>query len=373
MKLPARALLLLAWATVAYGQPESIDAEFAGAGARAMAMGGAFIGLADDATAGEFNPAGLRMLLRPEVSAQLAYTWDRRRELGRASTLNHLRPVFYDARDEYYTPSFFSVVWPLRRATVAVNQLANVRFARAWEDPEPFDGTNVRPALDRAAWNNVYGFSAAVDVTERLYLGASLRMAHFRYAFRSHWRDGKLEDWSPAANVGVLYHWPRLSLGAVYKTPQRVSGNLAGAPVSARLPYTVGAGLAWKPDDRWRLLLDADYIGWSSFDFQPDDWGRKDAWRFHAGGEWLAGWWGDTAVFLRAGAMVEESNAFVYQGPPSGDLAGRLYHEPFRRAENIAHLACGVGMARDRCQLDVAVDVADNESVDFIVSCILYF
>ena len=39
-----------------------------GAGARAMGLGGAFIAVADDATAVSFNPAGLAQLLQPEVS-----------------------------------------------------------------------------------------------------------------------------------------------------------------------------------------------------------------------------------------------------------------------------------------------------------------
>src|SRR5215210_866139 len=37
-------------------------------GARALGIGGAFIGVADDATAAEANPAGLTILSRPELS-----------------------------------------------------------------------------------------------------------------------------------------------------------------------------------------------------------------------------------------------------------------------------------------------------------------
>lgn len=39
-----------------------------GVGARALGMGGAFIAVADDATAASWNPAGLAFLIRPEVS-----------------------------------------------------------------------------------------------------------------------------------------------------------------------------------------------------------------------------------------------------------------------------------------------------------------
>jgi len=44
---------------------------FGNPGARALGMGGAFLGLADDASAAEANPAGLTILRKPEVSLEL--------------------------------------------------------------------------------------------------------------------------------------------------------------------------------------------------------------------------------------------------------------------------------------------------------------
>src|SRR4029453_506818 len=43
-------------------------------GARALGMGGAFVAVADDATAVVANPAGLTLLQRPEISAQYKHT-----------------------------------------------------------------------------------------------------------------------------------------------------------------------------------------------------------------------------------------------------------------------------------------------------------
>ena len=43
-------------------------------GARARGMGGAFIGKADDATAAVTNPAGLTLLVRPEVAAEYRFS-----------------------------------------------------------------------------------------------------------------------------------------------------------------------------------------------------------------------------------------------------------------------------------------------------------
>jgi hypothetical protein len=51
------------------------DYNFSVPGARSLAMGGAFVGLADDATAAYANPAGLTVLLQPEVSLE-GRSWD---------------------------------------------------------------------------------------------------------------------------------------------------------------------------------------------------------------------------------------------------------------------------------------------------------
>ena len=44
-----------------------------GSGARALGMGGAFIAVADDATAASWNPGGLTQLERPEISGVFGY------------------------------------------------------------------------------------------------------------------------------------------------------------------------------------------------------------------------------------------------------------------------------------------------------------
>jgi len=50
-----------------------IDFRINNPGARANGMGGAFVGLADDATAAYTNPAGLTILTKPEVTLEYKY------------------------------------------------------------------------------------------------------------------------------------------------------------------------------------------------------------------------------------------------------------------------------------------------------------
>ncbi len=52
------------------------DFNLMGSGARALGMGGAFIGLADDATSIGWNPAGLGQLIKPEVSFSSGFKFE---------------------------------------------------------------------------------------------------------------------------------------------------------------------------------------------------------------------------------------------------------------------------------------------------------
>ncbi|MEW5801636.1 MAG: outer membrane protein transport protein [bacterium] len=62
------------WAQVKEDIEITSSAHPVGSGARALGMAGAFIGIADDATAASWNPAGLKHLGRPEISWVKAYS-----------------------------------------------------------------------------------------------------------------------------------------------------------------------------------------------------------------------------------------------------------------------------------------------------------
>jgi long-chain fatty acid transport protein len=72
-------LLVLAAALALPAAAQNVDIEalsglqfnFGNPGARSLGMGGAFLGLADDASAAEANPAGLTILRKPEVSIEV--------------------------------------------------------------------------------------------------------------------------------------------------------------------------------------------------------------------------------------------------------------------------------------------------------------
>ena len=135
-------LVVLALARpVAAGDPGLTNTEtfsgfqfnFNNPGARALGMGGAFVAVADDATAVVANPAGLMILQRPEISAEYKYT--RFRNTINAftntptdgATNNTVHDRNFD--DSVNTPSFFSFVYPTERVVLAafVRELINYK------------------------------------------------------------------------------------------------------------------------------------------------------------------------------------------------------------------------------------------------------
>ncbi len=79
----------------------AIPFRFGPPGARSLGMGGAFIALADDATASEANPAGLTLLFRPEVSIHGRSTSTDLEivDLGSAAALDNLNFFRADSLD----------------------------------------------------------------------------------------------------------------------------------------------------------------------------------------------------------------------------------------------------------------------------------
>ena len=88
---------------------DHIDLRFDIPGARANAMGGAFIAVADDATAAYTNPAGLTILTKPELALEYKYTEYKTTQYSQDADHN---TVSIDTTNNVQGPSFVSVVYP---------------------------------------------------------------------------------------------------------------------------------------------------------------------------------------------------------------------------------------------------------------------
>jgi len=101
-------------------------------GARSLALGGAFIALADDATAAQANPAGLGFLRTWEVFAEVRSVDN----AARSSVITETLPVGIDTRvavgtdlDDVVSPSFFSGAATFDRGAIGISrqELVNIK------------------------------------------------------------------------------------------------------------------------------------------------------------------------------------------------------------------------------------------------------
>ncbi|HXI11875.1 MAG TPA: hypothetical protein VNM92_04430 [Thermoanaerobaculia bacterium] len=123
-KLVALSLAISALATTGAAQNTDIEAlagiqfNFANPGARSLAMGGAFLGLADDASAAEANPAGLTILRKPEVSLELR-NFQNFQSLNTGGTVPDLTTTDFSSFSRRVEPVFASLVYPIKNFAVA--------------------------------------------------------------------------------------------------------------------------------------------------------------------------------------------------------------------------------------------------------------
>jgi long-subunit fatty acid transport protein len=385
--------------------------DFSNPGARSLGFGGAFAGLADDATAAFANPAGLVQLTRPEVSLEGRW-WDRSPSFvagGRVDgeptgrgidTVSGLR----FGRDESSAagPSFAAVVLPRGSWSFAVygHRLSAFEIVTEFqgffgEDQPPFlpdrsPAFRERVDLDILA----AGFAAARSVNDRLSVGLALVHSEVSlttdtgiYIFDLQDPDGVFEeipliperrvstralaiddaDWSLQA--GVLWRpVERVSAGFFYREgaeaegPLRIDLGFAGEPGfeitgtgAFAVPDVWGAGLAYRsPGGRWTVAGELDRVGYEGLLREVIDGEEvqaaehRDGWEARFGVE-FALLRRQPIVAFRAGGWEAEGDGLV--------------------EERITHLAVGLGIAAERFQIDLAADFSeeiDTGSLSFI-------
>ncbi|PYQ30569.1 MAG: hypothetical protein DMF56_07095 [Acidobacteria bacterium] len=117
--------LLLLIAIPAFAQNVDIEAlsglqfNFGNPGARSLGMGGAFLGLADDASAAEANPAGLTILRKPEFSVELR-NYQEQQLFSTSGTFPDVVRTPFTHYSNRVNVSFASAVFPVKKFTFGV-------------------------------------------------------------------------------------------------------------------------------------------------------------------------------------------------------------------------------------------------------------
>lgn len=257
--------LLLGGTAAAQG---SVDfRQFLGAptpGARANAMGRAFVGVADDATAAVTNPAGLILLTRPQIYVETNSNFtDQRDVLGADEIRNEgLR----------FSAPFLAFSAPVTDR-IAVGVSRHQFYAANFSAIGPTFGTVA--SEDRGT---SYSGSISVSVLPDIKVGATLS-------------GSKLTGFGVDDETALL-----LTTGALWQASEKISLGVSGAKSSDTfiVPNRFGAGVGLRPTP---LALIAVDLSWNSDVETPE---------LHAGGEYQM-MSGDNRVFLRGGFYTSKA------------------------------------------------------------------
>ena len=207
-------------------------------------MGGAFIAVADDATAASWNPGGLIQLERPEVSVVGAgFYREEDNTFGTNPEASGEQSVS-EARINYLSAAYpFTLLG--HNMIVSVNYQNLYDLTREWDFPLILDSERLSIDQDidyqQEGSLSAIGVAYSVEITPQLSLGCTLNFwedgiyknewkqtTHQKgsgmyvgdpFTFESTSRD-KYSFSGFNVNLGILWHLnSRLTLGAVLKTP----------------------------------------------------------------------------------------------------------------------------------------------------------
>ena len=375
MFLGAIAVLLATSASAAAQTNDEIFPQFqwnfSTPGARANAMGRAFIGMADDATATISNPAGLVSLTRPQVYLEFKSTNLEVDRLAKSDSLTTLNPTTSSA--DINALSFFSVSMPFKsRFAVGftVHQFLNYQEEFTL-DPRPIPNSPGQfvffPVTGSADFKGTtFGVTASAVVSPKLNVGVTISANHLdaqALATRNKVLFNPTRDSGIIANQTVTDKTSTVaafSFGVLYKPSDKISVGLLGAmapkfkidedkllnpgfdtntnqpltgdpdfpkPVTIAVPNRFGVGLAARPTPKWVLAFDAVWIQYSSLTSKEnftlifndsdnlfgDEFVTKDVTEMHFGAEYNVRS-GNMPIFLRAGVFTNPNHAVKFTG-----------------------------------------------------------
>ena len=403
--------------------------DFLSPGARSLAMGGAFIGNADDATAAFVNPAGLRAISRKEVSIEVRgrnFTIPVivRGHLGEPTnigvdTIAGLQE--FDQDQDAAGLSFLSFVLPRPRWAIAAyrHELANFETNVATEGPFfDIDPDTVRRRLPIVASMDLnvttYGVSGSFNVTPKVSVGGGLSVYDFsmdsrtdrysiggaRFFQAADYSAANLENYQTqigdetaiGVNVGAMFvPNPKFQVGVVYRQgPEfdlRVTNNdpTTNQPFPGRdfqgqfnVPHVFGVGTAIRPASNLTIAVDVARVGYSRMtdgfiDMFPTDGSGADESALYSvedATEFHAGaeyvLGSQVPIAVRAGYWLDPDHALVYTGTSISE------QQVFKSFDDQHHFTFGAGAVFGRFEVNAGGDIADRTKI-FSVSGVIRF
>jgi len=283
-----------------------------GSGARALGMGGAFIAIADDATAASWNPGGLMQLITPEVSS--VFSFAHRKEGNHF--IKHPESQGVETIDTYNL-NYLSAVSPILELNgysmiVSLNYQHLYDFSREWSlafnnlDPI-FDG-HVRYNYEQNGGLYALGLAYCIRLTPNISAGFTINSWN-DYLFQNKWTQkyyerGKIMYQGNTASYSVnkeeIFNFQgininfglrfkineKLTIGGVFKTPfkadieHKIQTNIIikskkGEELQTsenfnfkeylKMPLSYGFGLSLKFSDELTISGDVYRTHWDNF------------------------------------------------------------------------------------------------------------
>jgi long-subunit fatty acid transport protein len=398
--------------TSAYGQElQRIEASSwnpVGSGARALGMGGAFIAVADDATAASWNPGGLIQLESPEVSIVGAYFYrNEDNYFGKSPESNGQQD--FDFAGINYLSAAYPFNWGGRNMIFALNYQNLYDFTRHWKfSQQQISGTvDIWQDTDYKAEGSLgaIGLAYSIQVSPAFSLGLTLNFWSDSL-YDNSWEqrrnisgtgsslagpvtsiESSIDKYSFSginANIGFLWNATgRLTIGGVFKAPFRADLEHqstsytylqigAAAPaitndhyvedLKVDMPMSYGLGIAYRFSDSFTMSLDVYRTEWDDFALYTPDGEKRSpvTWELlatadiqpttqvHTGAEYL---------FIRDKYVIPfRAGVFIDPAPAKGS------------PDYYYGLSVGTGLAYGRFIFDVAYQYRfANDANEFIM------
>ncbi|UCC41781.1 MAG: outer membrane protein transport protein [Candidatus Aminicenantes bacterium] len=362
-------------------------------GSRALAMGGAFVGLADDFSTIFWNPAGIALFdkkyfgfygvdiipkgayeLSPKIPGLGKFTLVNAETAAKhylAGMVAYYHPVSENvvAGLSVYTPSGLGAKWDGADFAVIANNDPSIK----WESK--IGMVTIAPGL-------------AYKINDQVFVGAALNINYAMFDIAMHAGAAEVDSltvdlgqyeesmngWGYGATFGVLYKPnEKISLGATFRTASTVkfSGEatiskmpLLGANTTSDLereitwPMWIAGGIAFRPVEKLILTADLQWTQWSRIDviettYKDPFWSLMMA---MSGDDERPMYW-DDALQIRFGAEYWSNNlafraGYYYDPSPAPDETMNVLLPSY----DFHALTGGLGYYLNGLQIDFAVE-----------------
>jgi long-chain fatty acid transport protein len=365
-------------------------------GSRALAMGGAYVGLADDFSAIFWNPAGIAQFTTKYFGFYgtdiiPSGTYELNMDIPGLGTI----PVVNaETSTKHYLAGLAAYYIPVTENLVAgIGVYVPAGLGAEW------DGADFTAATmgEQYQWASKIGMvtispALAYKINDMVYVGATLNLNYTTFSIKTHagdqdlgvdigQYDESLTGWGYGATLGILVKPSEMfSVGATVRTPSKISfsgdieisklnilGMIPGSPLygadiatttsaerEVTWPMWLAGGVALKPVENLTLTADIQWTQWSKIDVMKTEY-DDPIWSLIVDTERKMYW--DDATQIRFGAeyrinTIALRGGYYWDPSPAPDRTMNVLLPNY----DFNVITLGFGYALDGLQIDIGLE-----------------